>query len=81
MAQTIIIRKSFDWAHGGCEVRSYRASAEPVEVTDDDLVRVAVHEGWAELVKPGAPEPRAQAAAPENRDAAPRRRTRQAPAG
>lgn len=82
MAHKIIIRQDFDWAHGGCDVRPYRASAEPIEVTDDDLVRVALHEGWAVLAASNIDEqPRAAAAAPENRDAAPRRRTRQAPAG
>lgn len=60
------ITKTFDFAHGGHRVVRYEAGQE-IEAEDQELVDVATAEGWAE------PEGKAQAAAPENKDAAGKR--------
>ena len=41
--------KGFDWAHRGVEIESFSAGAE-VATEDDDLIRVATSEGWAEAM-------------------------------
>lgn len=63
------IKKSFDWAHRGCDIARYEAG-QTVQTDDADLVRVACAEGWAEPVGEKAAKPAANKAlkgAPENK--------------
>lgn len=41
------VLQDFSWAHRNVEVRSYEAG-QVIETEDDDLIRVAREEGWAE---------------------------------
>jgi hypothetical protein len=66
----IVVKKAFTYWHRGVEPRDYQPGDAPVE-TDADCAAVAVAEGWA--LQPGH---KATAAAPENKDAAPKRRTK-----
>jgi len=66
---TIIFTQPVVWYRRGYERLEYPASPEPVEV-DADCAEVSLAEGWA--TEPGKAEP----AAPENKDAAPKRRTK-----
>lgn len=59
-------KQAFSWAHGGVRVESFEAG-QVIETDDADLIEVATREGWAE---------KARAAAPENKDAAPKRNTK-----
>lgn len=54
------VTKSFDFAHNGCEVKTYAKGTEiDTETADPELVRVASEEGWAVKTKatkePAAP--------------------------
>lgn len=69
----IVVTKSFAFAHHGYQVEHFDASPEPRETTDE-CAEIACREGWAHIH--GAPEVAALAAAPENRDAARKTRTR-----
>lgn len=42
----IAIKKTFDWAHRGVEVKTYTEGQE-VDADDADMVAVALAEGWA----------------------------------
>ena len=64
----VIVDQTIVWYRRGIERLEIPAGPEPVEV-DDDLGAVALAEGWARA--PG--ETAATPAAPENKDAAPRR--------
>jgi len=39
------IIKPFDWAHRGVEIVSYDLGE--IDTTDEDLIRVAIDQGWA----------------------------------
>ena len=67
----ILVSREFSYWHRGVERRDYVPSAEPVE-TDEECAAVAVQEGWASLPD----EVTATRHAPENKDAAPKRRTK-----
>lgn len=61
----LIAKKPFSWAHRGVDVRQYEAGQE-IETEDQDLIAVAVAEGWAEdAAKPA--QNKARKAAPENK--------------
>lgn len=47
------ILKDFDFAHGGCDVKSHKAGDE-AEFDEPEFHRIAIAEGWAEVV--GAPK-------------------------
>lgn len=64
-------KTGFSWAHRGCEVEHF-AAGQSIETEDADLIRVSVYEGWAAP----ADEAKAAAAAPENKDAAVKRKTK-----
>lgn len=66
----IIVRKPFAFAHDGHRVERFAPAAEPVETTDA-CAEVALAEGWAVLHAE---------AAPENKDAARKRRAAKAAA-
>lgn len=63
------ITKTFSFAHGGHRVVQYEAGQE-VDADDQELIDVATTEGWAESAE------KAKAAAPENKDAAGKRKTK-----
>jgi hypothetical protein len=65
----ITVIQAFSYWHKGHERRDYEPGAQPVEV-DDECAAVAVAEGWA---SDGA---KAMPGAPENKDAAPKRRVK-----
>jgi hypothetical protein len=65
----IAIKTPFSFSDNGYTLVSHEAVGETVEVSEE-CARVALAEGWA--VEPGKAEP----AAPENKDAAPKRRTK-----
>lgn len=73
----IRVNTPFKFAHLGHQVEEFAASDEPRETTEE-VVAVAVAEGWAELVQtPAQPtEELALPAAPENKDAARQRKTK-----
>lgn len=73
----IRVKTQFKFAHLGHQVEEFAASDEPRETTDE-VVSVAVAEGWAELVQtPATPaEDKAMPAAPQNKDAARQRKTK-----
>lgn len=82
----IQILKPFKFAHHGYQVEEFEPSDEPRD-TSDECAEIAVREGWAALVEvqtpapaPADPQPaeKAQPAAPENKDAAPKRSTKAA---
>lgn len=66
-------KQAFSWAHRGIDVVHYEAGQE-VEADDDEMVAVALAEGWA---TDGAPKEKASKpastkahkAAPENKQA------------
>lgn len=64
-------KTAFSWAHRGCEIEHF-APGQAIETEDADLIRVSVEEGWAAP----AGEAKAAAAAPENKDAAGKRKTK-----
>jgi hypothetical protein len=66
----IVVVKPFAYAHRGYDIRQYAPGPEPIDMDDEECAAVALAEGWAE--EPG----KAHTAAPENKDAAPRRRTK-----
>ncbi|NMG64895.1 hypothetical protein GPA19_08045 [Azoarcus indigens] len=45
-------KKAFSWAHRGVEVESFE-EGQLIETEDEDLIRVALAEEWAEEVKEG----------------------------
>jgi hypothetical protein len=63
----IKVTQAFSYWHNGHSRRDYEPGADPVD-TDDECAAVAIAEGWA--VEPGS---KAKTAAPENKDAAPKR--------
>ncbi len=63
--------RPFSFSDNGYQLVPYEPG-EPVEVSEE-CARVAVTEGWASPV-----EHKADCAAPENKDAAPKRRTKAA---
>ena len=65
----ITVIQAFSYWHQGINRRDYEPSDTPVEV-DDECAAVAVAEGWA------SDGEKAHRAAPENKDAAPKRRTK-----
>jgi hypothetical protein len=67
----IVVTQPFKFAHHGHQVEEFAASAVPRDTTDE-CADLAIAEGWA--VPAG--EHKARAAAPENKDAAPRRRVK-----
>lgn len=87
----IQILKPFKFAHHGYQVEEFEPADEPVDTTDE-CAACAIEEGWAALVEvqtpapaPADPQPaeaqpeeKAQPAAPENKDAAPKRSTKAA---
>lgn len=40
------VTKTFSWAYRGCDVVEH-SKGEIIETLDEDLIRVAVEEGWA----------------------------------
>lgn len=62
------IKKTFSFAHDGIRVVEYVADSE-VETDDEELVKVATDEKWAELVgqKAAAKTPKVKDKAPENK--------------
>lgn len=82
----IQILKPFKFAHHGYQVEEFAPSDELIDTTDE-CAACAIEEGWAALVEvqtpapaPADPQPaeKAQPAAPENKDAAPKRSTKAA---
>lgn len=87
----IQILKPFKFAHHGYQVEEFAPSDELIDTTDE-CAACAIEEGWAALVEVQTPAPppadpppaeaqleeKAQPAAPENKDAAPNRRTKAA---
>lgn len=70
----IRVKTPFKFAHHGHQVEEFAAADEPRETTDE-VVAVAVAEGWADLVQtPARSEELALPEAPENKDAAPQRK-------
>lgn len=67
----ITVLQPFKFAHHGYQVEEFEPSEEPRE-TSDECAEIAVREGWAELA--------AAPAAPENKDAAPKRKPKAEPA-
>lgn len=69
----IAIKKTFDWAHRGVEIKTYTEGQE-VDADDAEMVSVALAEGWA-VAADGDDKParKSRKAAPENKahDAAP----------
>lgn len=39
------VKKDFSWAHRGIDVVEYKAG-DDIEIDDDDLIKVAIAEGW-----------------------------------
>jgi hypothetical protein len=72
----IIVDQPFKFAHRGCDVEEFEPSADPRETTDE-CARVACEEGWARLA--GDRQAATLEAAPENRDAALKPRSRKEP--
>jgi hypothetical protein len=70
------IQVAFAWAHRGVDVKRYDAGSE-VDTDDEDLVRVALAEGWA--VDAAQPSPTAPLRAPEDKDASRVRRQKKGP--
>lgn len=68
----IAIKKTFDWAHRGVEIKTYTEGQE-VDADDADMVAVALAEGWAIEDGDDKPAKKSRKAAPENKahDAAP----------
>jgi hypothetical protein len=66
----IVVVKAFSYGHRGYDIREYTPGPEPIDMDDAECAAVALAEGWA--VEPG----KARTAAPENKDSAPRRRTK-----
>lgn len=62
----IIVTKSFKFAHGGHQVEAFDTSDDPRETTDE-CAELAIAEGWAR---------KAHQTAPENRDAAHKRKVK-----
>lgn len=48
----IVVVKNFKFAHRGCDVVEYKASAEPIEVTER-CAEVAIAEKWAKPMSKG----------------------------
>lgn len=75
----IIITQPFKFAHHGYQVEEFQPSTDVCETTDE-CAQVAVAEGWAtfadEITGDGTAEEKAAPEAPENKDAAPKRRTK-----
>lgn len=71
----ITVLQPFKFAHHGYQVEEFEPTEEPRE-TSDECADIAVREGWAELVG----EAKADPAAPEKKDAAPKRKTKAEPA-
>lgn len=72
----ITVLQPFKFAHHGYQVEEFEPSEEPRE-TSDECAEIAVREGWAELADG---KTKADPAAPENKDAAPKRKTKAEPA-
>ena len=68
----IIVATAFKFAHAGIHVEEFAPGEEPVETTDE-CADLAIGEGWATAVPD---EEKAHAGAPENKDAAPKRKTK-----
>lgn len=64
----LIIAKSFDFAHRGCDVVRYE-QGQDVQTDDLEMIEVALAEGWAKKAK-AEPQNKAQASAPENKSSA-----------
>ncbi|MGV7210495.1 hypothetical protein ACLB1G_21890 [Oxalobacteraceae bacterium A2-2] len=45
----LIAKQDFKWAHRGVQVEEFSAGQE-IETEDEDLIKVAREEGWAEEV-------------------------------
>jgi hypothetical protein len=58
------IKTEFVFAHRGVELKTYTAG-EVVETNDEQLIEVAIAEGWA--VDADQPESKAKKGAPENK--------------
>ena len=67
----ITVIKPFSFAHHGYQVEQFEPASEPRETTDE-CAEIAIREGWAQPFVASKVLP----AAPENKDAAPRRRTK-----
>ena len=63
----IKVKQAFSYWHNGHARRDYEPGSDPVE-TDAECAAVAIAEGWAT-----APGSKSIPAAPENKDAAPKR--------
>lgn len=68
----ITVLQPFKFAHHGYQVEEFEPTDEPID-TSDECAEIAVREGWAELVDQAKAEQAAAPAAPENKDAAPKR--------
>lgn len=53
---TLKVKKPFKWAHRHVDVVEY-AKGDFIETEDEDLIRVATEEGWAEKTKESPPDP------------------------
>ena len=67
----ITIKQDFTYWHGGCNPVAYAAGAE-VEASDQEMIDVAIAQGWAVSGVPiekavKAPANKARKAAPENK--------------
>lgn len=71
----IKVLKAFAFAHHGYQVEEFQPADAPID-TSDECAEIAVREGWAELVDEAKAEQAASLAAPENKDAAPKRKTK-----
>lgn len=62
------IKQDFLFAHGGTRIEAFVAGAT-VETDDQELIDVALAEGWAAEAgaAPAAPKAKARKAAPENK--------------
>ena len=69
----IIVTQAFRFAHDGHRVEQFEPAGHPVE-TSDACADLAVAEGWA--TRWTEPEAKHHAAAPANKDAAPKRSTK-----
>lgn len=64
--------KAFDWAHRGVQIEHFEVGQE-IETEDEDLIDVAIREGWAEdesgekKATPRAPQRQAAKGAPETK--------------
>lgn len=77
----IIVTQPFRFAHHGHDVEAFEPGAEPRDTTDE-CAALAIAEGWARSAVDPAPAERqaaAHPAAPQNRDAAPQRKTKAPP--